>query len=99
MFEAATQADDIVKGVAKGSIEADRVLICRAHLKIDLRATRFTQLRLDLSHQRPPNPSEPQAWQDREVVHPAAMAVIPRHHRTDHLAAAERNKKPLALHF
>ena len=98
VFEASTQADDIVKGVAKGSIEADRLLICRAHLKIDLRTTRLTQLHLDCSHQRPPNPSKPHSWQDREVVHPATMAVITRHHRTDQLAAVDGNKKPLALH-
>ena len=99
VFEASTQADDIVEGVAKGSIEADRLLICRAHLKIDLRATRFMQLRLDRSHQRPPDPSKLHAWQHREVVHPATMAVIPRHHRTDHVATADCNKKPLALHL
>ena len=43
VFKASTQADNIVRRVAKRPIEVDRLLVCRTHLNIDLRATHLTE--------------------------------------------------------
>ena len=72
-------------------------MICGANLEVELWAAALFQRCLDSLHEHTTEPSLSMLGQDRQVVDPASVSVVTRHHRADDLSADLAYQEQLGL--
>src|SRR5262245_43874538 len=96
--QALAQADRAVLHIAETPIELDRFGIGFADLQVQLRAAALQKRLLHVLHQRAAEPSASQPRRHGQVIDPAAMPFVTRHHARHDRAVGHADQEELGLH-